>query len=70
MHRLTKKPWFGPKKYVGWGWRVTSWQGALILAVFVTLIIVDLFYSRRPEVGLIGIFLIVSALIIVALLTW
>jgi hypothetical protein len=29
--------WFGRKKY-GWGWGPTSWQGWLILAVYVVLV--------------------------------
>ncbi len=37
--RLTKKPWFGPKRQVGWGWSVTSWEGRLAAAVFFVLAI-------------------------------
>ncbi len=27
MQRMTSTAWFGPKRYAGWGWRPTSWQG-------------------------------------------
>ena len=37
--RVTKTAWFGPKKYVGWGWRITSWQGWAATAVFFALLI-------------------------------
>jgi len=32
--RLTRSPWFGPKRYVGWGWRPCSWQGWLVTVAF------------------------------------
>lgn len=34
MPRLTRKPWFGPKRLIGWGWAPASWQGWLVMAVF------------------------------------
>ena len=37
--RITKKSWFGPKKLVGWGWRVTSWQGWVVTGVFFVFVI-------------------------------
>ena len=39
MPRVTKTAWFGPKKYLGWGWTITSWQGAVVTAVFAVVII-------------------------------
>jgi hypothetical protein len=42
VRRLTKKPWFGPKRYVGWGWRVASWQGWVVTAVMAVLFFLDL----------------------------
>ena len=35
--RVTKKAWFGPKRYLGWGWTPTSWEGWLVIGVFVVL---------------------------------
>ncbi len=37
---LVKKPWFKNKSY-GWGWTPATWQGWLILALFVIYIVRD-----------------------------
>jgi len=37
--RRTRRAWFGPKRLMGWGWRVTSWQGWVVTAVAVGLIV-------------------------------
>ncbi len=37
--RVTSKPWFGPKRSLGWGWRIVSWEGRLASAVFVLLMV-------------------------------
>lgn len=37
--RVTSKPWFGPKRDLGWGWRVVSWEGRLASAVFILLMV-------------------------------
>ncbi|QDQ97009.1 hypothetical protein [Tomitella fengzijianii] len=37
--RFTRQPWFGPKRGVGWGWRPVTWQGWLIVAVFIALVV-------------------------------
>ncbi len=37
MKRMTRTPWFGPKKVIGWGWTPTSWQGVLVTIVFLIL---------------------------------
>jgi hypothetical protein len=42
VRRLTKTPWFGPKRYVGWGWRVATWQGWVVTAIFAALALVGL----------------------------
>ena len=31
---ITSRPWFGPKKYLGWGWTPITWEGWLATAVF------------------------------------
>ena len=48
MPRLTKEPWFGPKKYVGWGWAPASWQGWIATALMVGLVIVTVWFFRAP----------------------
>lgn len=36
--RRTSKPWFGPKRRIGWGWTPTSWEGWVATAVFIVLV--------------------------------
>ena len=38
MPRLVEKPWFGPRKIAGWGWSPASWQGWVVIAVFIVAI--------------------------------
>ena len=35
--RITRKPWFGPKRTFGWGWSPVSWQGVLVIILTVVL---------------------------------
>ena len=35
----TRKPWFGPKR-IGYGLRPQTWQGWLVTAVFVAVVLV------------------------------
>lgn len=37
--KRTRESWFGPKSYVGWGWRPLTWQGWLVTLGFVILVI-------------------------------
>lgn len=30
---ITRRPWFGPKRGIGWGWTPVSWQGWLVTAL-------------------------------------
>lgn len=34
---ITKKPWFRPKRW-GWGWMPITWQGWLVILIFVGVI--------------------------------
>ncbi len=38
--RVTSKPWFGPKRHLGWGWRVASAEGAVATGIFLVLLVV------------------------------
>lgn len=40
--RVTTRAWFGPKKYLGWGWAPQAWQGWVTTAVFLVLAIADM----------------------------
>ena len=48
MPRLTKEPWFGPKKYVGWGWTPISWQGWLATPLFLGLFVAAVWLIHSP----------------------
>jgi hypothetical protein len=51
--RATTKPWFGPKRYLGWGWAIQSWEGLLTTAVFAVLMVIgSVFLGRSRWVGL------------------
>lgn len=39
MKRLTKNPWFAPRKYTGWSWTPITWQGWVATAVYMGLLI-------------------------------
>ncbi len=69
IRRITTKPWFGPKKYFGWGWRVTSWQGAVVLLFFIVLLIAVLIYSHNSIVGITSAVFVTLLFILIALLT-
>jgi hypothetical protein len=59
--RVTDKAWFGPKRYLGWGWRITSWEGGLVTAVFGLLVLVSVLVWGRacvvPVLVLLGLYL-------------
>jgi hypothetical protein len=46
--RLTKTAWFGPKRWLGWGWAIRSWRGALTTGVFVALNVTITFWRPTP----------------------
>jgi len=51
MHgRITRKPWFGPKKGIGWGWRMLSWEGAVATAIFTLLVVMSVLIWRGSSV--------------------
>jgi len=39
MPRMTNKPWFGPKRYFGWGWSPASWEGWVVSGAALVLVI-------------------------------
>ena len=48
MPRLTKEPWFGPKRIAGWGWTPISTAGWVVTAVALVLVVVSLTTLARP----------------------
>jgi amino acid transporter len=69
IRRITQKPWFGPKRSVGWGWRVSSWQGAIVLLLFLFSMFGVIGYSRSTLTGALGAIIISGIFILVAFLT-
>lgn len=64
--RRTRRPWFGPKRLLGWGWRVNSWQGRVVTAVLLGLVVLArTWWGSRAWpviVGLLAVYLVVILL--------
>lgn len=69
IRRITHKPWFGPKRTVGWGWRVTSWQGAVVLTLFLFCVFMIALCAHTTVVGALGAITLAVLFVIIALLT-
>lgn len=69
MKRLTTKAWFGPKRYAGWGWRVSSWQGFVILIIYALLILLIWVSFKDLIWAVILSILVTTGFVIVAMLT-
>ena len=37
---MSRQPWFGRKRVVGWGLTPISWQGWLLTAVYIAIVVV------------------------------
>lgn len=65
---MTKKLWFRAKTY-GWGWAPCSWEGWLVLAFFILMIIWSVskaeINSESPLYIFVRVFLIVAILIFI-----
>ena len=48
MPRLTKEPWFGPKRVTGWGWTPISTGGWVVTGMALVLVVVSLTTLPRP----------------------
>jgi len=69
MNRMTKKPWFGPKQHGGWGWRVTSWQGGVVLAIFVVFVFINASVFKLTAKGIIGFLILLGCFLLITYLT-
>jgi hypothetical protein len=69
MNRMTKKPWFGPKEHDGWGWRVSSWQGVVIVAIFIVFVFIDSSVFKFSLKGIIGYAILLAGFLLIAYLT-
>jgi hypothetical protein len=68
VRRITQKPWFGPKRHLGWGWTVQSWQGAVVTVIFVGLVAAALVLVTGP-LRFVAAAVALAAFLVVALLT-
>ena len=57
----------GRRKYIGWGWRITSWEGLLITAIFALLLVSSIVIWRDSR--LFPIAVLVVLYVVVVLLT-
>ena len=67
MVRVTKTPWFGPRRW-GWGWSPVSWQGWVVTIAFAVVgqVLKDRVPPRKAAVITLG---IVSAFLGVVVIT-
>jgi len=63
-----QKLWFVKKRF-GWGLAPATWQGWLITAAFVTLLILDFVYIRHSPLHFIVFVFLIILFVIIALLT-
>ena len=66
--RVTAKPWFGPKRYLGWGWTPVSWEGWVAIGIFCVLLLAVVILWQGVA-SVIGVTVLVVALLGVCLLT-
>jgi hypothetical protein len=49
------RPWFGPKRHIGWGWRPVSWQGWTVTAIFLASAVTAVHHFGRTTAGALGV---------------
>ena len=50
---ITKRPWFGPKQKLGWGWTPVSWEGwAATIVCIAVVVAAQLYFGPSLEAGL------------------
>ncbi len=69
MPRLTKSPWFGPRRFPGWGWAPVSWQGWLVTGVFIAALAACAIFVHGVVLKTIGELVLIALLLAVSLLT-
>lgn len=69
MPPLVNKPWFGPRRFPGWGWSPVTWQGWLVTAVFLVAILLCAFLLPGATIKVIVEVVLVALLLAVCALT-
>jgi hypothetical protein len=65
---ITRYPWFGPKRGLGWGWTPVTWEGWALTAVSCAVIIGAYFvFGRAPmttyvTLGAVAVFIVIVIL--------
>ena len=68
MRRVTEKPWFGSKRYIGWGWTPVSWEGWAAIGAFIVLLLFSVIVLQGV-VSVIAVTALVGVLLVVCSLT-
>lgn len=66
--RVTRKPWFGPKQTLGWGWTPVSWEGWTTIGVFLVLLLPTVI-MLQGAIHVVAVTVLLGALLVVCLLT-
>ena len=69
MPRLTKKAWFGPRKYFGWGWTPTSWEGWVTILVYIVTVVWTLDTFPESSISIYVVIILTAILLLIAFLT-
>ena len=62
---LTRRPWFGPKKYLGWGWSIASWEDGLATAIWALLLVAGLLLWPHARPTVVVVLLILYGVLVV-----
>jgi len=66
---LVKKPWFGPRHLPGYGWSPITWQGWLVIVLFVVAILACAFLLPGVALKVGAEIVLIALLLAVCLLT-
>lgn len=66
---ITKRPWFGPKRYFGWGWTPVTWEGWAVTAIFLVIVIAGRVHFGAGLPGFVSIFLCLAVYLGIIVLT-
>jgi hypothetical protein len=69
MPRLVEKPWFGPRRLMGWGWTPASWQGWAVIAVFLAAVFLCAYLVPGVALKIIAEVVLIGLLVLTCWLT-
>lgn len=69
MKRITSTAWFGPKRYTGWGWTPSSWQGWALTSVWTVVVVaVSLVLAMAHHIVVMLVFEVVAIAVLLLVL--